>query len=263
MGLFSRGPSRQDIDNAREFIGRIRYYSDPVIEKFTDPACRAATEITFLSVLASLCQSVAPKKFSECAIGAISSSFKYYHQGSSAEQALVISDLFEKTSGAFNRGLRTGSPLDEVAQEMFCGNYMKSRVFTQNPFILVEAKRMVNNAIENLRVSAMYPYKFPAQSLIFPQPKVFINLNKAPTITLTRKDGTPDVYFVADEIVQNHSTYLCGLEFEGDTPFIFKYIKTAGGGGRIEFISDEEFNELYKIYATDIAIFSAFDCPLY
>lgn len=264
MGLFSRGPSAQDMEEAKNILKKLRPGVDKIVDRF-DPVCKGPVEFTMLLTFSYFYFPKAPKNFSACVARALVESFKYWEKkGSDQAEAGVVSIFLGKISDTFQDAYKKGlNPVEAVFDSFFRENLLRNRTFTENPYFLIDAKRAINDLIEKQGLTGLYPYKFAAGELLMPTPRVFINLNKAKTIQLEKKDGGYTDFYVAQIIEKDHSTYLCLMEHEKDTPFIVKAINNPNGSLGIEFISNEKFHELYQIYAKNYSLFSAYDSPAY
>lgn len=165
----------------------------------------------------------------------------------------------DKIQNVFLTAYRAGqNPLQNVFEAFYKNDFLKNRVFVDNPYFLIDTKRALNDLIDRHSLSGLYQFKFPAHSLIYPEPTVFLNLNKAKIITLSNSLGEHKDFYIAQTIEKNHSDYMCLLENAKSVPYMIRFFRRPDGDISIDPVTSENENrELLDIYDDNLAIFSA------
>ena len=263
MGLFSKYSSA-DLNNAINYITMLRGDVDVIVSRF-DPVCKGPVEFTMLLTFSLFGSAKAPKNFSYAMHMALVRSFKYWKiKGSYEAEAGFVDMNLERIYKTYNEAKNRGqNPIKAVFNAYFMDGQLQNKVFRQNPFFLIDAKKAFNNLIDKFSSYELLSYKFPDSELVYPQPKVYLNLNRAPMVDLQNNDGSYTRFYIAQIIDLDRKQYMCLMENASDTPFIVERFNRADGSFSIGFISDAMFNTLYRIYSDNVALFDMYRSPQY
>ena len=263
MGLF-RKYSNADLNNAIDYIKMLRGDVDVILSRF-DPVCQGPVEFTMLLTFSLFGAAKAPENFPKALPMALARSFRYRKIKDSVDAEAGFVDIYlEKIYNTYSEAKGKGqNPIRAVFNAYYMDGMLKNRVFKQNPFFLVDAKKAFNNMLDNFSTNELRAYKFPNSELVYPRPKVYMNLNRAPMVDLQNNDGVYTRFYIAQIIDLNQKQYMCLMENADDTPFIVERINHPDGSFSIGFIEKGMFDTLYEMFSDNVGVFDLYRSPQY
>ncbi len=254
MGFFEKITDMQYKREAKAYVTKIRKEANKVVRK-TKTYDPVFIEMVFLAVLGYLGSSTVSDGAANCIRGQIGAVIP------EKDREIAVT-LFDKVQSAFQDALKSGK---NPVRSVFDGQVMRLRPLAENPFFVADSKALINSIISKLKISDLYPYRFPESELQYPEPRVYLDRSKAPRKLLSLENPLmAESYRRIGLIDYKGYTYKLYIN-QNDKWVLCRDVKKDEYGATIELFegSQEELAEILDIHNRDVRAYSLYSCPLY